>query len=217
MLKNRGVLLGALVISSLALAQGKSDEKKPQAAKDAKELGAEKGGGQDKQELKGAADSGMAAAQAMPSLPPEGRRWVDANRGKWKSKDVTMKMGGNQLTGGGQMDCDKAAGDWATVCKAKITIKGMPPMEAVFAMGWNMGDATAHLFELTNFAEVHDHRGKWTDDKNITLVHTGKNTQGKDETDSLTMTFVSPKEIAFKASGNSGGTETFSMTSTWKK
>ena len=61
------------------------------------------------------------------------------------------------------------------------------------------GDATvtirevegALMFEVADTAEVHDHSGKWTSDKSISLVRQGKTLDGKLEKDACTATWVS--------------------------
>jgi hypothetical protein len=152
-----------------------------------------------------------------PTLPPEGKKWVESMQGKWKVNDMTMAMGDQKITGKMTLNCEKASGGWGTICKAKMESKGMPAQEMSMLIGWDIAEATAHMFEVANTGEVHDHSGKWADPQTITLVRKGKNVQGKDETDSITFKWSSPKEVSVTGSGTSGGATLWSFTSTAKK
>jgi hypothetical protein len=158
------------------------------------------------------------AAAAAPTLPPEGKKWIESNLGNWKSTDATLTLGDKPLKGKLTMKCDKAAGGWATVCNAKFDFgKELPGQDSTFLMAWNLGTGEATMFEASNVGDVHHHTGKWADDKSITVVHNGKNAEGKDEKDSLTFTFSSPKELVLKGEGTSGGQTLWTFAATAKK
>ena len=157
------------------------------------------------------------AGMQPPALSPEGKKWVESMLGKWKVNDMAMTMGDHKIAGKMTITCEKAAGGWSSLCKAKMEAKGMPPQEMSMMLGWDMAEATGHMFEVANTGEVHDHSGKWIDPQTITLVRKGKNMQGKEETDSITFKWVSPKEVAVTGSGTSGGATLWSFTSTAKK
>lgn len=165
-----------------------------------------------------AAEPAKAEAGGMPTLPPEGKKWVEAHLGSWKASDVTMTMGDKTSKGKMTMKCEKTSGGWGALCKGTADLgKEMPVQEMTMLTGWNIGEGVATLFEVTNVAEVHQHTGKWTDDKNITVTHTGKTAEGKEETDALTFTWVSPKEMLMKAEGTSGGAKVWTFSATAKK
>ena len=157
------------------------------------------------------------AAPPAPVLPPEGKRWVEGHVGKWVSTDASMAMGDMKMTGKMTMNCEKASSGWASVCKGKFESKGMPAQEMTMLMGWDMQGGMAHMFEVANTGEVHDHTGKWTDDKNISMVRDGKNVEGKDETDTLNFAWTSPKELKVSGDGKQAGVVAWSFTSTMKK
>lgn len=157
------------------------------------------------------------AAPAAPTLPPEGKRWVESMVGKWKSSDLALQMGDQKMTGKATMACEKTAAGWGALCKSKWEVKGMPTQEASFLFAWSIPNGTAHMFEVSNMGDTHNHAGKWTDDKTITVVHNGKNLEGKEEVDSLTFTWVSAKEIQVKADGKSGAVTNWSIAATMKK
>lgn len=186
------------VVSFTALAQGKAAP--PMPAKDAKAMPA------------------AAAPMPMPQLPAEGKKWIEGMLGNWKSTDVTMTMGDQTMKMKMDMKCEKASGGWATLCRGKSeATKEMPSQEITFLMGWNIGEGVATMFEMTNMGEVHHHTGKWTDDKSITVTHTGKTWEGKEEKDALTYTWNSPKELMMKAEGTTGATVNWTFTAMMKK
>jgi hypothetical protein len=169
-----------------------------------------------KEEAKPAA--GAAAAPAMPTIPPEGKKFIEGNLGSWKASDVAMTMGDKTVKGKMTLKCDKTSNGWGTLCTGKADMgKEMPPQNVTFLMGWNIGDGEATMFEVSDAGEVHHHVGKWTDDKTITLTHKGKNAEGKVETDAVTLTWNSPKELVWKAEGTVDGKSAWTFTGTAKK
>lgn len=108
-------------------------------------------------------------------------------------------MGDQTMKGKMDVKCEKAAGGWAVLCKSSIDMgKAMPKQELVFLYGWDIAAGEGRMYEVTNLGVTHAHMGKWDDDKSITLVHSGKNFEGKDEKDSVTFTWNSPKEMSVK-------------------
>jgi hypothetical protein len=159
-----------------------------------------------------------AGPPAAPMLPAEGKKWVESHLGNWKSNDVALTMGEKSFKGKMSMKCDKASGGWGAICTGKMDMgKEMPAQEVTFLYGWNIGEGVATMFEVSNMAEVHQHTGKWADEKSITVTHNGKNVEGKDEKDALTFTWNSPREMTLKGEGTSGGQTLWTFTATAKK
>lgn len=210
----RVALLAVFALSAAATAEGKGGEKKEEAKEKREEAKEKKDEAKDKKEAKQAAAT--VGAPPMPVLPPEGKRWVESMLGKWKGTSE-MAMGDQKMASQDKMECEKASGGWGAVCKMKFEVKGMPAQEATTLFGWDLATGEATMFEVTNMAEVHKHTGKWADEKNITVVHVGKNAEGKEEKDSLTLAWVSPKEVQVKAEGSVGGQTLWTMTGTMKK
>jgi hypothetical protein len=170
---------------------------------------------------KGAAGDTTGAAQAAsaPKLPPEGRRWLDAFPGMWKATDVTFTVGDKPMKGTLVMSCGKTSRGWGTLCQGTIRYKksAIPQQELTLLMGWDLGSAMAHMYEVTNTAAVHDHAGAWKDDQTITVVHRGKDAGGKDEEDSLTFSWQSPKVVLVKGEGKAGGAAAWTFAGTMRK
>lgn len=200
----RAILAAVVSVSFTAFAQAKPAEPAKKA--------------DDKAAAGKPAEAGKPAGPPpAPVMPPEGKRWVDGWLGSWKSNDVALKMGDQELKGKMTMKCDKAAGGWAAVCNGKMEAGKDMKQEVVFVMGWSLGEGHATMGEVTSVGEVHHHTGKWTDEKTITVVHSGKNPEGKDEKDEATFTWDNPKQVTLKAVGTSGGQTLWSMSAVVKK
>lgn len=151
-------------------------------------------------------------------MTPEGKKFIEGMQGKWTMKDGTFTMGGKEMKAKVTMDCAKASGGWATTCKgAQDMGKEMPKVDGLYTFSWDIVTGEGHMHEVESMGNVHDHVGKWTDDKTISLVRTGKNLEGKDETDTVTLVWVSPKEFNFSAEGKSGETVNWSFKGVAKK
>jgi hypothetical protein len=200
MIRSGSILVTSILISAAAYAQGKPAQKEAPAPT-----------------ALASATSPTPAAAPAPTLSPEGKRWVEGMLGWWRSNDAAMQMGDQKMKGKMTMACEKTSGGWAAICKGKFTAKGMPTQEMTVLMGWDSAAETAHMFEVANTGETHNHTGKWTDDKTISVVHSGKNLQGKEEVDTLTFNWVSPKEVKVSGDGKQGTTTAWSFVSTMKK
>ena len=163
-------------------------------------------------------DKAAAAGPPAPKMSAEGQKFIDAWLGNWTSKDATFTPAGAEaMKGTLTVKCEKVSAGWGTLCKAKFMFKGMPPMTNTFLMGYNLGTGEATMFEVSDAGEVHNHTGKWQDDKTVSLVHQGKTPDGKDEKDACTASFPSPKELKFDCTGTQGATTAWTFTSTAKK
>lgn len=168
-----------------------------------------------------AAPAAMKDKMAMPPPPtmtPEGKKFLESMVGHWAFNDLVMKMGDHEMKGTFTFKCEKAAMGWVTECKGVQDMgKAQPKVEGIYLLTWDVVTGEGHMLEADSMGTVHNHAGKWSDDKTISLVHNGKNLEGKDETDTITFTYVSPKEMTMKADGKSGATINWSMSATGKK
>jgi hypothetical protein len=153
----------------------------------------------------------------MPKMSAEGRKFLDGWVGNWASNDTVLTMGTQKMPGSLKMACQSVSAGWGTLCKGTFSTPGMPISEATFLMAWDLATAEAHMFEVTDMAEVHDHSGKWTDAKSVSLVRQGKTLEGKMEKDSCTATWVSASELKFDCTGTQAGATVWTFTSTNKK
>ena len=61
--------------------------------------------------------------------------------------------------------CDKAVNGWATVCKAKMDFGKALKAEGLYTFAWDITTGEGHMLEVEDSPTVHDHAGKWRDDK----------------------------------------------------
>jgi hypothetical protein len=164
--------------------------------------------------------SGLNSASAPPPPPKmsaEGKRFVDAWLGSWTSTDTTYTMGGQKMQGTLKMTCESVSSGWGALCKGVMSGPGMPPSQATFLMGWDVATGEAHMFEIGDTGEVHDHSGKWIDGKSVSLVRQGKALDGKMEKDACTATWVTASELKFDCTGTQGSATIWTLTSTSRK
>ena len=158
-----------------------------------------------------------AAPPAPPKMSAEGRKFLDGWVGTWMSTDTVYKAGDQKMQGSLKMVCESASAGWGTLCKGTFGAAGMPPSEGTFLMAWDIATGQGHMFEVMDTAEVHDHAGKWINDKSVSLVRQGKTLDGKLEKDACTATWVSANELKFDCTGTQAGATVWTFTSTNKK
>ncbi len=157
------------------------------------------------------------APPPAPKMTAEGKRFVEGWRGTWTSTDTTYTMGDQKMQGSLKMSCEGVSSGWGTLCKGVLNAAGMPPSEATFMMGWDIATGEAHMFEISDTAEVHDHSGKWINDKSVSLVRQGKSLDGKMEKDACNATWVTASELKLDCVGTQAGATVWTFTSTSKK
>jgi hypothetical protein len=152
-----------------------------------------------------------------PKMSAEGRKFLDGWIGNWTSTDTVYTMGTQKMQGSLKMACESVSAGWGTLCKGTMTTEGMPPSEGTFLMAWDIATGEGHMFEVMDTAEVHDHSGKWINDKSVSLVRQGKTLDGKMEKDSCTVTWVSSSELKLDCIGTQAGKTVWTFTSTSRK
>ena len=117
-----------------------------------------------------------------------------------------------------KMTCEKVSGGWGALCRGTGEFKGMPKQEMTFLYAWDMATGEAHMFEVASTGEVHNHVGKLLDGgKGVSLIHEGKNLEGKVEKDDCTMTWPSPKEKKIACAGTQAGATVWTFGASCKK
>jgi hypothetical protein len=160
--------------------------------------------------------SASRVASAETGGPPAEVKRLERFLGKWKgtgkvtiegkSTDVTMTL-----------DCTRVAGGWGVQCRFLAKgVPGMPTYDGMSILGWDAGTSTVHWYWITNAGETHDHHGTWTGADTLDVPHTGM-ANGKPLKETFTLTFKSPKEIAFTAVTTRGGQVGESFEGTFKK
>jgi hypothetical protein len=161
--------------------------------------------------------TGSAAAPTQPpKLPPEGARWVNTFVGHFHSSDVVFTQGDKTMKGSMDLRCTHAAAGWAATCTGLMSFGKGAKNSLALLYGWDVAAGSAHMFEVNSNGEVHDHAGKWTDDKTITVVHQGKTADGKAEEDGLTFAWQG-KKVLVTGKGSADGAQTWSFSGTFSK
>ena len=158
-----------------------------------------------------------AAPPPAPVMSAEGRKFIDGWLGQWTCNDASYTAGGQKMQGSLKITCESASSGWAALCKGTFVMEGMPPSASTFLMGWDLGTREAHMFEVADTAEVHDHSGKWIDDKSVSLVRQGRTVDGKLEKDACTASWVTARELKFDCTGSQAGATVWTFSSTNRK
>jgi len=90
----------------------------------------------------------------------------------WKSK-ASLTTNGQTQTLDYFMDFKTDAGGWGLSYHEKGVITGATPYIGFGMVAIDPGDNTVHIFTVSNYGDVHDHKGHWTDDKHFSLVYNG--------------------------------------------
>ena len=162
-------------------------------------------------------DAKAAAAPAPPTMTAEGKKFLAGWVGNWAANEATMTMGTQKMQGPLKMSCESVSAGWGTLCRGSFDIKGMPPSAGTFLMGWDIATGQAHMFEVMDTAEVHDHSGRWLNDKAVSLVRQGKNLEGKLEKDACTATWLSAAELKLECTGSVAGATAWTFSSAFRK
>jgi hypothetical protein len=114
----------------------------------------------------------LALAQAPGGPAPESVKKLYYFDGKWQGK-ATMTMNGQSQTFDYFMDMKKDANGWGLAYHEKGLIPNAPPYMGFGAITTDLNDNMIHIFTVSNYGDVHDHKGSWIDDKRFKLQYNG--------------------------------------------
>jgi hypothetical protein len=131
-------------------------------------------------------DAGKAKA---PKISAEQKRMVESFAGDWKLDGSITTPDGKSLKAPTTISAAKTALGKGISGMMSGSAQGMPPFEGAFLVGFDPLDKTLHFMAVTTDDEVHDHRCKWKDDKNVVCepLHGGMN--GEPITEDLSFGF----------------------------
>ena len=115
--------------------------------------------------------------------------------GSWKGK-ATMAANGQSQNFDYLMDFKTDADGWGLLYHEKGLIPNAAPYLGFGMLGFDEGDNTVHIFTVSNYGDVHDHKGMWTDDKNFALVYNGTQ-EGKALKEELNVEYVDASTFKF--------------------
>jgi len=183
------ILLCAVCATSIALADDKKGEKKGEAA---------------------------AKPPALHEMP-DVKKVVDAFAGKW-AMDAELTMPGakpekTKVT----MECKKIAMGAGVSC-AMEGKSSMGPMAQTCMIAHDPEGSGVHLMCVTSMGEVHDHKGKWKDDKTLEFEPYKGTMMGKPATETVTMAMADAKTMTMTSTTTTAeGDFVFSSTAKKKK
>ena len=103
---------------------------------------------------------------------PEGVKKLYVFLGNWKGK-ATMTVNGQTQSFDYFMDMKTDADGWGILYHEKGLIPNADPYLGFGMIALDPNDNMLHIFTVSNYGDVHDHKGAWTDDKHFTLVYNG--------------------------------------------
>ena len=116
--------------------------------------------------------------------------------GNWKGK-ATMTQNGQTQNFDYLMDMKTDADGWGILYHEKGLIPNAAPYVGFGMMGFDENDNALHIFTVSNYGDVHDHKGSWTDDKNFTVEYNGI-LEGKPMKEELSVEFVTADTWKFR-------------------
>jgi hypothetical protein len=115
--------------------------------------------------------------------------------GNWKGKAM-MTANGQTQSFDYFMDMKTDADGWGILYHEKGLIPNATPYIGFGTLGFDTNDNTVHIFTVSNYADIHDHVGTWTDNKHFTLVYNGMS-EGKPLKEVLSAEIVSADTFKF--------------------
>jgi len=115
--------------------------------------------------------------------------------GNWKGK-ASMTANGQTQSFDYLMDFKTDADGWGILYHEKGLIPGAAPYIGFGMLGFDTNDNTVHIFTVSNYGDVHDHKGSWIDDKNFALVYNGTS-DGKALKEELSVQYVDATTFKF--------------------
>lgn len=153
-------------------------------------------------------------AQESMSPPPEIQKLYELE-GKWTGVyEITME--GKSFKSNSSYTWSKISDGWGMLIDEVSEMTGMPNYLGHNIIGYDLGEKKYHLYTISNYAQVHDHVGNWTDDKTMYLEYNGT-VEGKPYKEKINMTIVSPEECVLDVKEITDGKETGSYKGTFHR
>jgi hypothetical protein len=154
------------------------------------------------------------SAQEKPQVPEQLKR-LHSIVGKFEGV-AAGKWAGQPFKGKVTHINSISADGFAVSEEEAMELEGMGMYRAVGMFGFDASVNMLHLYTVSNFNDVHDHIGTWTDQKSFSLQYSGIR-EGKPIAEQIIATLVSKDEYRFKVFEYCGGEQTFFMEVTMKR
>ena len=136
-----------------------------------------------------------AGTRMLHNPVPEGVKKLYIFLGNWQGK-ATMTENGQTQSFDYFMDMKTDADGWGILYHEKGLIPNATPYLGFGMLAFDQNDNSLHIFTVSNYGDVHDHKGNWTDDKHFTVVYKGS-PEGKSMKEELTVEFMNADSWKF--------------------
>jgi hypothetical protein len=113
-----------------------------------------------------------AGSNSMRNPVPDEVKKLYIFLGNWKGK-ATMTANGETQNFDYFMDMKTDADGWGILYHEKGLIPNATPYLGFGMLAFDVNDNMLHIFTVSNYGDVHDHKGTWTDDKHFKVVYNG--------------------------------------------
>jgi len=129
---------------------------------------------------------------------------LDRLVGDWTVELTGKVPDGTSLQGKGTVRAIELSLGRGIRTEMKLDVPGMGAYDEDDLWGFDQWQKEIHLFSITSTGAVHDHSGKWNDDKTLELHWEGLY-EGKPATEDVVLTWVTDDEIRVHEVDTSGG------------
>ena len=156
--------------------------------------------------------SSYVIAQEMPA----GQKNLMQFKGKWKSTDIKMTMGGKTYGGEFVVECEAVNGNTGIHASEKFTNDELGTMLAEDLFGYDPNLQQIHMYTIDNMGTTHDHVGYWIDDHHLFVEYQGV-VEGKMYVEQVDMVIANANTMNFKLTGMLNGETVQTAVGTYKK
>ena len=130
--------------------------------------------------------------QAEPPL--QVKQTVDAVAGRWVGSMIAVLPGPASDQFPWEMTCKTVALGSGVAC-SMTGIASIGPIEEACLLAYDPEGKAIHFMCVTSMREVHDHKGRWTNDREIQFEPYKTSMGGQPVTEDVTFTFPNPDHI----------------------
>ena len=134
------------------------------------------------------------ATPQLPGPPPEVAKTVSAVLGTWTGQMTATIPGEEPESFSWTMECREVALGAGASCTMGGRASIGPIAEACI-MAWHPDGEVVHKMCVTSMGEIHDHRGRWTDDGILEFEPLEGTLMGQPMTEIVTMSFPDPRSL----------------------
>lgn len=95
-------------------------------------------------------------------------------------------------------------------------LPGLGPVDESDLWGYDPGADLVHMFSITSFGDVHDHAGRWTDERTLALQWRGVR-EGQEAIEEISITLPSGGEMHVRSTMTVGGQPAGAFEATFRK